>query len=156
MPSIQGEGDSPKDYLTWYVGITWGCCNSCCCCCCDCSVRFTFWTWLALLVGRPLPFPEGELGLPWAEPFPFPGKKAPPSENSSRYITKEEIHLGDARWSVKNPTITFPPDRPPCPTSIFRSICLVQLYTYCNFLSEIFTWIAKSYIFYYWQNIRSG
>ena len=100
-----------KDYLTWYVGITWGCCNSCCCCC-DCSVRFTFWTWLALLVGRPLPFPEGELGLPWAEPFPFPGKKAPPSENSSRYITKEEIHLGDAWWSIKNPTITFPPARP--------------------------------------------
>ena len=27
-----------------------------------------------------LPFPEGELGLPVAEPFPFPGKKAPPSE----------------------------------------------------------------------------
>jgi len=25
-----------------------------------------------------LPFPEGELGLPVAEPFPFPGKKAPP------------------------------------------------------------------------------
>ena len=79
--------------ITWYVGITGGCCG---------SVWFTFCTWLALLVGIPaFPFPEGELGLPWAEPFPLAGKKAPPSES----IQKDQSIMSVER---KNQTMKEP------------------------------------------------
>ena len=40
-----------------------------------------------------LPFPEGELGLPVAEPFPFPGKKAPPSEEEDTTFTQTVLAI---------------------------------------------------------------
>lgn len=88
--------------------------QGCCCCSMECSTPvFTFSAWLRLFTAllrpllrpplewRLLQFPGGELGLPFADPFPFPGKKAPPEESEKDTHEKYVSCVSEYRRSVQ-------------------------------------------------------